>query len=253
MTGAIEGLTIGRRANRLLFVLRSQRASLAALLLLAILGSSCASSGPHPAPAEPSPPAAADAAAPPPGGPPTSSSTDLLNVRAGASDSVGSLPGSPDALYRFRFIQIIPASDRFTFQDRDLSFYFKPTPDAVHFQIENRTSRPVWIDWDKTTFFDPEGRSGKTAHATSVWRDRYANQSRTQISGLQRYSDYLFPMDYLVDPAGRDEQLHRALFPEDSRAPTFADREFGVQLSFVIEDRPRTYDFRFRVASVIPR
>src|SRR5204863_2889122 len=134
-----------------------------------------------------------------------------------------------------------------------LSFYFKPTPDALHFQVENRQSRPVWIDWERSTFFDPDGHAGKVAHATSTWRGRFETQSRTQIASLQRYSDYLFPMDDLVDPAGRDEQLHRPLFPEDSRAPTYADREFGVQLTFLIEDRPRTYDFRFRVASVIPR
>lgn len=234
------------------FVAPLVRASLTALLLAVICGG-CASGQPHAHSAAAPPQASARDSAAAAGSSTSSADADLMNVRSGAGDSVAALPGSPDALYRFRFTQVLPASDRFTFQDRDLSFYFKPTPDALHFQVENRQSRPVVIDWERSVFLDPDGGTGKVAHATSTWRSRFDTQGRTQISGLQRYSDYVFPMSYLVDPGGRDEQLHRPLFPEDSRAPQYADREFGVQLAFLIEDRPRSYEFHFRVASVIPR
>lgn len=191
-----------------------------------------------PAPATPAP------AAPEPG---------LTSVQTGASDSTDSIPGSADALYRFRFTQTLPGSGTFTFQDRDLSFYFRPAPDALHFQVQNRQDRPVWIDWDRSVFYDPRGSSSKVAHATTTWVDRFNIQSSTQIVGLQRYSDYLLPLDYLLDPAGSTEQLHRPLLPEDTTAPQYSDREFGVDLVFRVEDRPVTYPFRFRVASVIRR
>lgn len=196
--------------------------------------------GPAPAPESVAPPPAPD-----PG---------LSGVVIGASDSVGAIPGSPDALFRYRFRQIDPASDRFTFQDRELSFYFKPTPDALHFQVENRQDRPVWIVWERSAFIDPDGRSGKVAHSTTRWDDRFKVQPDTQIPGLQRYTgDYLLPLDYLFDPAGSTQQTHRPLFPEDQRAPQNEDKVFGVDLSFLIDERPRTYSFRFRVVSVIPR
>jgi hypothetical protein len=166
---------------------------------------------------------------------------------------VKALPGSPGALYRYRFRQIEPGSDRFTFQDRELSFYFRPTPAALFFQVENRQGRPVVIDWDRSSFSDPFGSGGKIAHAPTRWRDRYRTQAPTTISAQQRYSDYLFPIDYLVDSADPEEQLHRPLFPEDSSAPQYSDREFGVNLVFQIENTPRTYSFTFRVVSVIPR
>lgn len=177
----------------------------------------------------------------------------ISTMVVGAGDSVGSIPGSPGAPYIYRFRQIDPASDRFTFQDRDLSFYFKPTPDALHFQVENRQNRPVWVDWERSAFYDPQGRGDKVAHATSRWEDRFKSQPSTQIAGLQRYSDYLLPLSYLYDPAGSTEQLHRPLLPEDTTSPQYTDRVFGVDLAFTIEDRPRIYTFRFRVASVIPR
>lgn len=186
--------------------------------------------------------------------PPPAPDPGLNRVVVGAGDSVSIIPGSPDALFRYRFRQIDPSSDRFTFQDRELSFYFKPTPDALHFQVENRQDRPVWIVWERSTFVDPNGGTGKIAHGTTRWDDRFKAQPDTQIPGLQRYTgDYLLPLDYLFDPAGSAQQTHRPLLPEDQTAPQYTDKVFGVDLVFLVEERPRTYTFRFRVASVIAR
>lgn len=213
----------------------------AACLLAAVVG--CAA-GPEP---EPAPAPASAIPAPDP-------ETGFTLIVSGSGDSVGALPGSAGALYIYRFRQTEPpASDGFTFQDRDLSFYFRPTPRALHFQVENRQDRPVWIEWDRSTFVDPLGYTGKVANSSTRWRDRFGSQARTQILGLQRYSDYLLPLDYLVDPGGREDQLHRPLLPEDTSASQFTDRVFGVDLVFQVEDRPRTYRFRYRVESVTPR
>ncbi len=208
---------------------------------IALLGG-CAASTPAPAPESPAAPAPTGPADRPPHG-----------LSTGAGDSVSAAPGSPNALFRYRFVQTDPSSSTFTFRDRDLSFYFKPAPDALHFQIENLQASPVWIDWDRSIFYDPDGGSGKTAHATTRYADRFSALAPTQIPGLKTYSDYVLPMDYLVDPAGSADQLHRPLLPEDSTAPQYSDRDFGVDLAFRVEDRPRTYSFHFKVASVIPR
>jgi hypothetical protein len=183
----------------------------------------------------------------------TSSGARPNSIVAGAADSVESIPGSPDAPYIYRFRQIDPGGSGFTFQDRDLSFHFRPGPEALYFQVENRQNRLVWLDWERSVFYDPNGRTDKVAHAATRWDDRFKSQASTQIPGLQVYGDYVLPLGYLYDPAGRSEQLHRPLLPEDSTAPTYTDKVFGVDLAFVVEDRPRAYAFRFKVASVIPR
>ncbi len=185
--------------------------------------------------------------------PPVPASTGPSAIVSGAADSVGALPGSADALYRYRFRQVDPPSDRFTHQDRELNFYFRPSPDAIHFQIENRQDRPVEVDWDRSTITDPWGKTEGVAHKPTRWEDRFARQPNTTILGLDRFGDYVFPMSYLVDPAGSGEQLHRPLFPEDSSAPHYTDREVTVTLVMRVEGQPRSYSFRFRAASVIPR
>jgi len=191
--------------------------------------------------------------APPGSVPAPDPETGFTRIIAGGGDSVSVIPGSADALYIYSFRQIDPASDRFTFRDRELTFFFRPTPSALHFQMENLTERPIWIEWDRCRFLDPFGRTGAVAHGTTRWEDRYGSQAATQIVGFGRYSDYTFPIDYLVDPAGSREQYHRPLFPEDVSAPQYTDRIFGVDLVFRIDDELRTYILRFRVRSVLPR
>ena len=225
----LRGVHDPRGAHRIFF----------AALLTALAG--CSSSPPP------------ESASPPPAPPRSLSAVGPAPVVAGAADSVGSLPGSPNALFRYRFRQVDPGSDKFTFQDRDLNFYFKPSPDAIHFNIENRQDRPVEIEWDRSQIVDAFGRSDKIAHATTRWADRFAPQSNTIIAGLQRYGDYAFPISYLVDPAGSADQLHRPVFAEDSSAPQYADRTVTVTLSMKIEGQSRPYAFTFRVESVIPR
>lgn len=218
-----------RGAQRILF----------ALLLTALAG--CSSSPPP------------ESLAPPPAPAVDRASIGPAPVVVGASDSVGALPGSPGALYRYRFRQIDPGSDRFTYQDRDINFYFKPSPDAIFFNIENRQDRPIEIEWDRSQIVDAFGKSDKVAHASTKWTDRFATQPNTIIPGLQRYGDYVFPMNYLIDPAGSPDQLHRPVFAEDSSAPQYADRTVTVTLSMRIEGQSRPYSFTFRVESVIPR
>jgi hypothetical protein len=216
------------------------RTWLPALLLIAI-ASGCSS---PPAPHNASPRAPVATAAP---------GDAELPGTVGAADSLASVPGSPGARYVYRFRQTLPGSDHFTFYDRDLSFYFRPAPDALHFQIENKQDRLVWIDWDKSEILAPDGRTSKAAHGTTMYSDRFSTQTAVQIRGLGRYSDYVLPMDYLLDPGASTDQLHKPLLPEDETAPNYNGREFGVDLAFRIDNQPRSYSFRFKVVSVLPR
>ncbi len=200
----------------------------------------------------------AEKAPPPPAGAvpsqiaPADLHTNFTQIVSGASDSVGAIAGSVGAQFAYRFRQIQPGSDRFTFQDRDLSFYFRPAPNALHFQIENRQNRPVTIDWDRSTWMGSNG-TDKIAHGSTTWKDRFGTQATTQILGLQRYSDYAFPMGNLVDPGASGQQLHRVMFPEDQSAVQYADQVFGIDLVLRIDDRVLPYSFRFKIASVVPR
>ena len=168
--------------------MRSQTPAVALIVFVAALAG-CSSSPPP------------EGAAPPPAAPAVTS-----EVVSGAPDTAGAIPGSANALYVFRFKQTEPASVLFNFRDRDLSFYFRPSPSALYFRVENLQGRAVQIDWDHSVFYDVDGRTSKPAHGGVLWKDRFAPLVYTQIGGQQQFGDYVFPMDYLVDPgASADE------------------------------------------------
>lgn len=220
------------------------RSALVALAAVVVLGSS-AGCGSAPG---------VESAPPPPAAPVEGSVPS--NAVTSASDSVGAVPGSADASFVYRFRQTEPSgsSGTFAYRDRDLSFSFRPSPNALYFQVENLQGRAVQLDWDRSVFYDTQERSAKAGHSTTRWRDRFSVQTYTLIPPQQRYSDYVFSIDDLLDPgADPDTQLRRPLLPEDSSAPTYSGRTFGVDLVFLIENQPRTYPFRFQVQSVIPR
>ena len=219
----------------------------AAVALCVALGGCAAENAPHIVSSSPS---QAEQAAPAP--PKPSEDTGFTRIVAGAGqDTTSAVPGTPGAAYRIRFKQTVPASSGFTFYDRDLSFYFRPSPYVLQFQIQNKQNKPVWIDWDRSTFYAPTGVTSKVANSTTRFDQRFSTQPMTQIAGLQTYSDYVLAMTSLVDPAGGNQQLHRMLLPEDQQAMQFTGREFGVDLVIMVDDKPVTYPFRFQVVSVL--
>lgn len=226
------------------------------MVVLAILTAGCSSSPtPHAATAPPNtvPGSASESNQPPTSNPTPGSTSESDHYVGSTSDTVGSVPGSANALYTYRFTQIEPPSDRFTYQDRDLTFAFRPSPSALYFQVENKSDRPVWIDWDRSQWLDRFGTGSRIANGEARWSQRFNPLATTQIPGLQRYGTYVFPFDLLIDPGSSTEQVRRPLFPEDKLAPQYVDREFGMILVFRVEDRQQAYTFRFKVRSVIPR
>ena len=228
---------------------RRPRTAAHVTILLALLAAGCTQL-PDPGPA--SPPAGPQGVDQGRSSLPPTTDEGFTRIVVGAGDSTSALPGTPGAAYRYRFSMISPPNERFAFKDRDLNFYFKPSPASIFFAVENLQNRPVVIDWEQSQFLRPNGQVGKLAHSTTRWDDRFSYQSQTTVNGLQRYGDYVFNMDSLVDPAGSYQQLHRALLPEDAQAMQFTNRVFGMDLVVLIEGRPRTYQIRFKVESVTP-
>lgn len=229
---------------------RRPRTAAHVVMAVALLAAGC-SSMPDPGPAPP-PGAGAQGVDQSPSSLPPISDEGYTRIVVGAGDSTSILPGTPGAAYRYRFRMISPGNERNAFKDRDLSFYFRPSPASIYFQIQNLQNRPVVIDWDQSRFLQPNGQIDKIAHSTTRWDERFSYQPQTTVNGLQTYGDYVFNMISLVDPAGTNQQLHRALLPEDQQAMQFTDRVFGMDLVVLIEGRPRTYQIRFKVESVTP-
>ena len=241
VTPGITGFTKAASWRSLRHVRFPYRFVMAAALGAAIAG--CSSS---PAPEGSAPPPAAPAAAAAGSG-----------IVSGAPDTAGAVPGSPNALYVFRFKQIDPSSSQFNYRDRDLSFYFRPSPSGLYFRVENLQGRPVQLDWDHSCLLRRErafgqGRPRHHALERPLRATRlHADRRRSSSSGTtcSRSSTWWIPVP---PPAPTRSRTSRWCPRTRARPPTRAARSESTSCSS-IEDRPRTYPFRFQVASVIPR
>src|SRR5882672_870626 len=91
-------------------------------------------------------PASNDGAAPRVAEPPPASVPE--DLPGGTVTGMATTPSN--ALYDIRFAMTLPSSAKFNFRDRELSFYFRPTPEVLNIQVENLQNQPVWIDWDRS-------------------------------------------------------------------------------------------------------
>lgn len=151
------------------------------VLTVLVLALSGCSAGPPPSVQPASPTGAPASGAQPPQSSNPTTDTGFSRIISGGADSVGARSGSATSAYQYRFRQVEPPSDRFYFQDRDLSFYFRPAPDALYFQVENRQDRPVWVEWDRSKFITPFGREERVGTAETRWENRLSSRDRPRL------------------------------------------------------------------------
>jgi len=120
-------------------------------------------------------------------------------VSGGAKDSVESIPGSESSPYVYRFRMTDPSGSGFSYQDRDLSFYFRPGPDALYFQVENRQNRVVWIDWERSVFYEPDAMPVADGVEPREFAVRLT-QAIAQIMQTRTADGYVFRVDLRLRP-----------------------------------------------------
>jgi len=149
----------------------------------------------------------------------------------------------PDAAFVYRFKQTEPAaSGTFSFRDRDLSFSFRPSPSALYFGVENLQAGPSRSTGTARCSTTPRGGAGG-GHSTLRWRDRFQAQAYAQVMPQQRYSDYLFPLDDLLDPGASPDTAAfaaRSCPRTRARPPTRARRSGWTWRSWSRTSRART-------------
>jgi hypothetical protein len=177
---------------------------------------------------------------PPAAAPPSSAVAPATNPSAPGSPSTGQsvsepvnsqAPSDPLATgWRYRFDMTAPPNDKNSITDRDFYVYFKPDTNAVHFQIENRRGVAAKILWDECSFTDVYGRTWKAVHRGTTYDRRDLPQEVTWLQPQQRYSDYLIPVDLLLDPTAATGGAQRELLPTDLRAQSLVGRIFTAKL-----------------------
>jgi len=153
--------------------------------------------------------------------------------------------------WKYRFDMTAPQNEKFGVTDRNFYLYFRPDTAAVKFQVQNRRGVAARILWDECTFTDTDGHTSRALHRGIPYDRRDAPQAPTWVQPNQTYSDFLVPVELLLDPSAATGGQMRELLPTDVRARSLVGKVFGCRLviEYVNDNLKTTYDCQFKILS----
>jgi len=154
-----------------------------------------------------------------------------------------------------------------SFEDGTVRIKWLPSPYDIVFVLNNKTDRPVRIDWDEARFVDEKGASHRLIHSGAGYEDRNASHPPTVVAPRGTLEDFLHPSDYFQreeDYGGKSSQQEgywkrRPFLPAQikgtaeelrGKAEPFVGKTFQVILALQIGDLQNEYACTFRINKV---
>lgn len=112
--------------------------------------------------------------------------------------------------------------------------------------LENKTTVPIMIDWDASTFIDPSGQSNRVIHAGVKLVDRNAAQSPSVVGSRSKFNDLMIPSDNIYWRDSTDKKPgdweEKPLLIAWARNESF---QFRTVLTLRIGQESKSYEFEF--------
>ena len=93
--------------------------------------------------------------------------------------------------------RVTDSVSKYQFEDSLLAIKFLALGDGVYFDLENKTSFPLQIDWTQAAFVDPKGKSQAIMHAGMKYDDCIARKAPSIIVAHTKLTDEIIPCDYV--------------------------------------------------------
>ena len=136
-----------------------------------------------------------------------------------------------------------------TYEDSSLAIAFSVNPEHAMFQMQNRSSKSITLDWNQIAFIDETGKSHKVLHSGVKYADMNSAQPPTLIPPGARVEDVLFPTDY-VNFTTYNGWKENPLLPSGPAANSYKGKTLGMYLPINIGGEVRDYRFTFRIDSI---
>ncbi len=148
--------------------------------------------------------------------------------------------------------------DQSFFEDGLVKIVWTPTASEVAFELTNRTSRPIKINWEDAKFVDKAGSARRIIHSTVDYAKAGEVQEATVVEGNASLADALFPVDnvFYSDMRWQRKPMFQT-FAMSRKAEHFEDdvqkhvgEKFDVTLPLEIGGTVHVYSFTFEVTNV---
>ena len=135
-----------------------------------------------------------------------------------------------------------------SFQDDAVAIEFDISEERIAFDLENRSSQPIQIDWNQVSYVDPEGSSNKVMHKGVKYANKDESLAPTTVPPNASIEDFILPTDLVVRTS--EGWIERPLFPDGSESEAYDGQTFSLFMPLEIGEETQNYNFTFEVADV---
>jgi hypothetical protein len=122
----------------------------------------------------------------------------------------------------------------------------------IGFQLQNKSSDPITIDWNQVSYVDPTGSSHRVMHQGVKYSNRDQSLAPTTIPPNASIEDIVLPTDNVSYSSEINEWTRDPLFPSGTGAEAYEGQSFSVFMPLEIGGETQNYNFVFKIDDVSP-
>jgi hypothetical protein len=179
-----------------------------------------------------------------------------------ASYSVGlsSVESPANAKQQFGETKVVDFKDgevnKYRYEDDYIEIVWFVSSKQFNFELKNKTTHSMKINWDDISFVDINGKTGRVMHSGVKYTDRNNSQPSSTIPRGASLSDILLPTDNVYFISGQYGGWNESnLIPSfyktqellNTGAPSFVGKKMTILMPIIIESVQNDYTFEFNV------
>ena len=179
-----------------------------------------------------------------------------------ASYSVGlsSVESPANAKQQFGETKVVDFKDgdlnKYRYEDDYIEIVWYVGLTQFNFELKNKTTHSMKINWDDISFVDIDGRAGRVMHAGVKYTERNNSQPSSTIPRGASLSDLLMPTENVYYVSGqyggwREKNLLPSFYNSqealNAGAPKYVGKQMTILMPIIIENVQNDYTFVFNV------
>lgn len=179
------------------------------------------------------------------------SRVEILNSDDPSAEQVKLLSSDSDGLVRAAY------------EDSLMQIIWKCDGKRFKFDLLNKTSFPLTIDWNNIVYVDTDGLAGKVIHNGIKYVDRNQEQLKTIVPRLAKTTDFLVPSNNCVFQSGgyfsyagwSENYLFPCVYKNNkslkAEAPNLIGKVMRIDFPIMIGDKEYNYAFYFELTDLL--
>lgn len=174
---------------------------------------------------------------------------------------LSSVESPADAKKQFGETKIVNYTDsvnKYIYEDDYIDITWYVTKDRFNFELKNKTTHTMKINWDEVTYIDAQGKAKRVIHQGIKYSDRDKEQPASTIPRGTRVEDCLIPSEHIYLHSYYNQWTQYNVIPmvystkEEllENAKKYEGQKVAIMMPIKIEETQNDYIFEFSLGNM---